>query len=54
MPYPHLVIQVAKYLNMTPVQLEDEPYWMARGLELSEAEVWAHNRYAESMKRRNR
>jgi hypothetical protein len=54
MPYPHLVIQVAKYLHMTPPDLEADPYWMARGMELMEAEAWAQERYQRALKGRRR
>lgn len=54
MDFPHVVIMVARYLNMPPADLEADPYWLARGMEVMEAEAWAQERYQQALKGRRR
>lgn len=35
------------YGALTPDQLEADPFWMARAIELLEAEEWAEARYLQ-------
>jgi hypothetical protein len=54
MDYPHVVIMVARYLRMPPADPEADPYWLARGLEVMEAESWAQDRYQQALKHQHR